>query len=226
MIIAFGGPDGCGKTTIARLIVKTLRKRGYPVTYTWLRYPRFFSLIPLLLSKALNLTYVYKKDDICKYRYHDFKRAPILGAVYELLLILDYTLYKFFKVTIPKFVGYVVVIDRYLLDVAVDILVERGSLTRFTAYYLSREIKQPKFKEIVLADENLLLQRRRDNLCNPNLRKTIYLYKLLCGIYGVNISQNNRPEDLLRIVSRIARSFRPVRVYVDPKSQFIRALFL
>ncbi|MEM4004881.1 MAG: hypothetical protein QXM43_04505 [Desulfurococcaceae archaeon] len=226
MIIAFGGPDGCGKTTIAKLVVKTLRKKGYPVTYAWLRYPRLLSLFPLLLSKLLGLTVEFKLNGVCKYKYHNFRRAPLLGLVYELALICDYALYRFIKVTIPKLIGFVIVIDRFLMDIAIDILTERGALTKFTYAYLSKEIRAIESKEIILADIDTLLRRRKDNICNPYLRLAVSLYTRLCKIYGVPISQNNRLEDISRIVSNVTATFNDnVRVYADVSNQFIRALF-
>lgn len=225
MIIAFGGPDGCGKTTIAKLIVKDLRRKGYPVAYVWLRYPRFFSFIPLLLSRMLNLTIVYEIDGLCKHKYHDFRRIPGLGVLYELLLILDYTLYRFIKVTIPRLIGYIVVVDRYVIDIAVDLLVERGSLTRFTLSYLSKEIRRFRLERIIMADEEVLLRRRRDNMCNLNLRSALALYTYLCRVYKVPIIQNNSAEDLFNIVSRITGSLKNVRVHTDSSIQFIRAVF-
>ncbi|MEM3385521.1 MAG: hypothetical protein QXE78_08350 [Nitrososphaeria archaeon] len=226
MILLFGGPDGCGKTTIAKLVIRNLKRKGYPVTYVWLRYPRFLSLLPLLLSKMLGLTVEYKIGDSCKHKYHDFKRSPTLGVLYELTLVLDYALYKFIKVTIPNFIGYLVVIDRYLIDIAVDLLVERGTLTRFTLAYLSKESSQLGLKVIILADVKLLLQRRKDNKCNPHLKMVISLYKYLSKIYGIPNSQNNRPEDLSGIVSKLTGSFNSIRIYASVSSQLVKALFL
>ncbi|MEM4593091.1 MAG: hypothetical protein QW196_06780 [Sulfolobales archaeon] len=227
MIIAFGGPDGCGKTTIAKLVVKTLRKKGYPVTYVWLRYPRLLSLFPLLLSKLLSLTTEFKLNGVCRHKYHNFKRAPLLGLVYELTLIFDYALYRFIKVTIPKLIGFVIVVDRFLMDIAVDLLTEREALTKFMLIYLSKEMRAIESKEVILADFNELLRRRKDNVCNPRLRTAILLYTRLCRIYGVSISQNNRLEDISRIVNNVTATFNDnVRVYADVSNQLIKALFL
>jgi len=225
MHILVSGPDGSGKTTIARLIVKLLRQRGYPVLYTWLRYPRLLSLFPLLISRIIGTTTIIKLDNACKYTYHSYATVPILGKLYELSILIDYMIYKFIKVHIPNMLGFIVVVDRNLLDIAIDVYIERRATPKLLLYYLGREAKNALTKIVILASLQNLLTRRKDNLCNPHLKALLVLYQRLGTTYGYNMVYNDSRADLIEIVRCVALKFKPVRIYTEPRSHVLRALF-
>lgn len=223
--VIISGPDGSGKTTVAKLIVKLLRKRGYPALYTWLRYPRFFSVFPLFISRILGITIKIKRNDLCSYTYHAYEVLPILGTIYELLILIDYVIYKLIKVWLPSKLGFIVVVDRSLLDITVDVYIETKSTPRILLRYLSYEIKNSTNKAVILTSLENLLVRRRDNLCNPYIEFIVKLYKRLGLIYGYKIYYNDTLADLAKILHYMTINFRPVRIYADPSNQLLRALY-
>jgi len=224
-VILISGIDGSGKTTIARLVARLIRARGYPVLYTWLRYPRLTSVIPLILSRITGLTIKIKRGSLCSHTYHAYKAVPVLGVLYELTILVDYIIYKFLKVRIPKKMGFAIVVDRSLLDIVVDTYIEMGSAPRLLLRYLSRDVEDASRKIVVLASTAHLVSRRRDNLCNPNLRRTLKLYEIIASQYRYTIFINDSMDDLKNIVYFLTKDFQPIRVYTDPSNQLLRALY-
>jgi energy-coupling factor transporter ATP-binding protein EcfA2 len=224
--IVISGPDGSGKSTVAKILKMELRKRGYPVYYTWLRYPRLLSLLPLLVSKLIGTSIKIRVDGVCEHVFHAYYKVPVLGKVYELAMLIDYLVYKFFKVFIPRLFGFVVVVDRGLLDILVDVYVETKSFPKLLYTYLGRESRRTNsLRILIMASYSILTSRRRDNLCNPNFRKVYFLYKLLGPAYGYKTFSNETLSDLEQTVNVILLDFKPVRVYSDPKNDIVRALF-
>jgi GTPase SAR1 family protein len=225
-IIVISGPDGSGKSTVAKILKKELRKRGYPVYYTWLRYPRLLSLLPLLISKLIGTTVKIKVDGVCKHVFHAYYRIPILGRLYELAVLADYLVYKFFKIFIPRLSGFVIVVDRGLLDILVDVYAETKRFPKLLYTYLERELRRPNSSRIlIMASYSTLTSRRRDNLCNPSFREVYALYRILGSTYGYRTFFNETPKDLEQTVNTILSDFGSIRVYSDPKNDMLRALF-
>jgi GTPase SAR1 family protein len=225
-VIVISGPDGSGKSTIAKILRRELRKRGYPVYYTWLRYPRFLSLLPLLISKLLGTTVKIKVDGVCKHVLHAYYRIPILGRLYELAILVDYLIYKFFKVFIPRFSGFVIVVDRGLLDILIDVYAETKRFPRLLYTYLERESRRPNsIRILMMASYSTLTSRRRDNLCNPSFKEIYALYRILGSACGYRTFFNETPKDLEQAINIILSDFGSIRVYSDPKNDVLRALF-
>jgi len=224
-IILISGIDGSGKTTIARLVTRLIRIRGYPVLHVWLRYPRLTSVIPLVLSRIMGLTIKIKRNSLCSYTYHLYKAVPTLGILYEITILFDYIIYKLLKVWIPNKIGFTIIVDRSLLDIIVDIYIETGSAPRLLLRYLSRDLKEASRKIVVLASVAYLMSRRRDNLCNPYLRHTLKLYEVLAPHYSYSIFINDSLEDLKNIVYFLIKDFQPIRVYANPSNQLLKALY-
>jgi energy-coupling factor transporter ATP-binding protein EcfA2 len=225
-IIVISGPDGSGKSTFAKILSRELRKRGYPVYYTWLRYPRLLSLLPLLISKLIGTTFKIKVNGVCSHIFHAYYRIPILGRLYELAIFVDYLVYKFFKIFIPRFSGFIIVVDRGLLDILIDVYAETKRFPKLLYMHLERESRRSNSSRIlVMASYPTLTSRRRDNLCNPSFREVYALYRILGSAYGYRTFFNEAPKDLEQAVDTILLDFDPIRVYSDPKSDVLRALF-
>jgi GTPase SAR1 family protein len=224
-IIVISGPDGSGKSTFAKILSRELRKRGYPVYYTWLRYPRLLSLLPLLISKLIGTTFKIKVEDVCRHTFHAYYRIPILGRLYELAIFIDYIVYKFFKIFIPRFSGFVIVVDRGLLDILIDVYAETKRFPKLLYTYLDRESRSDSSRILVMASYPTLTFRRRDNLCNPSFREVYALYRILGSAYGYRTFFNETLKDLEQAVITNLLDFGPIRVYSDPKNDVLRALF-
>jgi len=139
--------------------------------------------------------------------------------------LIDYVIYKLIKVWLPKALGFIVIGDRNLLDILVDVYTEINAMPRILVRYLSHEIKSSEENIVILASLQNLLLRRKQNLCNPYIRSILKLYKYLGKIYGYKMYYNDVPSDLAKIFHPIISRFQPVRVYADPQNQLIRALF-
>jgi ABC-type multidrug transport system fused ATPase/permease subunit len=225
-VVLISGPDGSGKSTIARVLKMELAKRGYPTYYVWLRYPRFLSLLPLLISRLIKISIKIEVKGICKHVLHDYRRIPILGKLYELMILVDHIIYKLFKVLIPQLIGFIVIIDRGLLDITVDVYIETKRFPKILYRVLIREFKKANsLKIVVLASHSTLIFRRKDNLCNPGFREIPAVYKVLGLNCSYKVLLNETLEDLKHIITYILSNFKPTRIYSEPKHGVLRALF-
>ena len=224
--IIISGPDGSGKSTIARVLKMELAKRGYPTHYTWLRYPRLLSLLPLFISRLTRINIKVEAKGICEHVFHDYRRIPILGKLYELAILIDYIIYKFFKALIPQLIGFMVIIDRGLLDITVDVYIETKRFPKTLYRALIRESKKPNsLKIVVLASRSTLVSRRKDNLCRPGFRRIPVIYKVLGLNCDYKVLFNETLEDLKYTVTYMLSNFEPTRVYSEPRHNILRALF-
>lgn len=92
MLIVFIGPDGCGKTTIAMMVVAHLERKGKPVHFFEMNFgilPRFRDLAAAVLRRPIGRTHV--PGELLAGMKHR-PNPPVRGAVYMLWYSLDYFL--------------------------------------------------------------------------------------------------------------------------------------
>ena len=113
MIIYFFGPDGSGKTTLARLLIYELRRSGIRVKYSWMKGSHTFAS---LLSRFLSRFTCFRGWLNPWYGINIPKRMIKLWCFLEYMSALPIILLKY---VFPSFLGYIVVADRYVLDLVV-----------------------------------------------------------------------------------------------------------
>ena len=119
-VIYLCGNDGTGKTTQADLIVDALRARGIPARYVWLRFPQLVSIPVLLASRGLGITRYATIDGRRTGRW-EFHRAPWLARLLLWTQVVDAAVFRLLKVDLPAALGTTIVLDRFALDIIVDI---------------------------------------------------------------------------------------------------------
>jgi len=123
------GTDGSGKTTLAQNLVRRYAREGKRIKYLYVRH------VPILLYplKLLSRILVYKQDSQFKnYGKYSEKKSrfsrkhPFLARLYAAVWVLDYSLYYWLKVHWAYWFSGLIILDRYVADVVVNISVATG----------------------------------------------------------------------------------------------------
>lgn len=121
-LICFTGMDGSGKTTLAKFLVKEMKKRGLKCNYVYGRYKPVLSRPALAFGKFMFL----RGRDIKEYEdYSSAKRGAVRRhllwtSMYQKILLFDYSLQLFAKIILPKMLGRTVICDRYVYDTVMN----------------------------------------------------------------------------------------------------------
>lgn len=128
ILIYISGIDGCGKTTQARLLVKSLQQKGVDAQYAWLRWEpslrKVFSFLKSASKKTEKNTTLLK-NELERIRHNEWVSLKtkilsfnIIRRLWWVYACADY--YFTSRKPFRKLNFEVVVIDRYLLDFLID----------------------------------------------------------------------------------------------------------
>ena len=189
MLICFTGIDGSGKTTHANLLIKALRKRGHPCTYVWAAERPIFSYIFYGLTRLLGYWREIKRD-----AYMDpLELAPPgirdkFNLVWLCFLFLDFQIKTLFKVRIPLFFKKIVICDRYVYDLLMELMLSRQYSDRFCKLLLQT---LPKPRVTFLMDVSEKLAHERHGVSANILRRKRNAYLILARNFGFYVLKTN-----------------------------------
>lgn len=118
------GVDGSGKSTLSQYIIKKARSRNQHMRYL---YARHFPILLAPLKKCAKYTIFRKENSTRNYQsYHQKKtnftsKNRLIGKLYGVVWIMDYVLTTYLKIFSLYFRRGKTIIDRYYIDVVVNI---------------------------------------------------------------------------------------------------------
>ncbi len=174
-IIYLFGPDGSGKTTIARGLAKELKSRGFKVTTSWMRGTH---TLASLLAKFLSRFDIFKGPDN---PYYEISIPKSVRRPWQLIEFISILPVLFAKFLIPSILGYTVVAERYLPDFIVWIALTTNDpqyINSFTAGFLLGISSRAKASMYVTAKQDELV-RRRCNMGRKAFTKQLRLYDVI-----------------------------------------------
>ena len=183
-LVAFSGIDGSGKTTLAKLLLESLRKNGMIVDYVWCRHEsRNLSMLVRVMKR---LTKDNADEGSNEMQYSDLKSRflsrQIVKTVYKTFVFLDYLIEVNLRVKKRmKSVDFLIV-DRYILDVAADVISEcRMGEAEANSYLqlLSRSMPPANVTLIVLVPLKVAFERKNDIVSEKYLSDRLEAYKRL-----------------------------------------------
>jgi hypothetical protein len=187
-VYAFIGPDGAGKTTIARDIAAQLHRRGVRTRISWMRSPRIVTLAVLAVLRMSRLAKTVRMgdhDDVIT----DVSRHPRLLHLYAWSVTFDYFLGYFGKVAIPRWLlRRTILLDRFAWDALVDLGLATGLDERFLELPPGRillELARKHPSVLVTASEDELLRRRPILSLDPRLASRLRLYEEFARRFGI-----------------------------------------
>jgi len=120
--ICFIGIDGSGKSTLARYLFGQLKKSNIQCSRVHIRYPNTFSFLFLGFCRIAGFTKI-RKDGNQIIHEHNFTSKP-LKITWCFFRIFDLCLHLALRVHLRILLGRVVVCDRFIHDVLVDMMIE------------------------------------------------------------------------------------------------------
>jgi thymidylate kinase len=112
-IVCFFGPDGSGKTSLAKRVASDLSGRGHKVRYSWMRGSH---TLASLVSRILSRLDSFKGEDNPYYAIRIPRRLVRLWQALECASVVPVILQRFI---FPEILGFTVVADRYSIDFVV-----------------------------------------------------------------------------------------------------------
>lgn len=231
-IICFIGTDGSGKTTRVKKLVNDLNQKGIPAKYVWFRFPYFLTLILLGTARVLGFT-KYLRHGKSRIVEHNFHRQPF-KTLFPLLVFLDTLFYYTRKVAIPSKFDLVVVCDRWIYDIIVDITVDtrdpyfEGSLLGRLFNSLASRATFPVFLD---APDHVLEARRPETKLDPWASKRRLLYRSVANKHRLYTLYSNAKidvthQELMELLSKEStlRSPRSEKIYGNIKNYWLQPL--
>ena len=173
-----------------------MRRSGQPVRYVWLRFPQLISLPVLALSRLLGVTR-YGVVGGRRVGRWEFDRARWLANILLWTQAIDAAILRRLRIDRPARAGMMVVIDRFSIDVVVDIAAaadDPGLLDSRAARLLCR-LARPGRVALLDADPAILRGRRDDLAADPLLARRADLYRELARRHGISVIEAGRSPD-------------------------------
>lgn len=198
-LICFTGIDGSGKTTHARSLIRFLRENNYSCDYVWAASRPILSLAFFGATRLLGYWKETRKGE-----YTDpLEFAPNelrikLGAVWRLLLFVDFQLKVTLMIRTRLFLGKTVVCDRYAYDLLMELRLSRLNTAEFERI-LWKTLPRPTAAFLMDVSEEAAMSRRQIPTERLSARRDAFLK--LAGVLNVTIINAN--NDFLHNSQRI-----------------------
>lgn len=196
-VIIFFGADGAGKTTQARLLMKYLRSHKSRPRLAWLRARHSLAFLLACFFVRFGHYQIEKAPSGVKFKTVSsrllVRLQPLWGAI-EFASVLPWI---FLRVYFPKFLGYTVVAERYVIDTVVHLSYWLGNdfLQNFLSRVLLGFIPQGSMLVHLDAETQVLLERSaraKDNIASSFIIYQRRIYQTIAenlGAITVNTSK-------------------------------------
>jgi len=234
LLISIIGTDGSGKTTLANKLIEELERKGHPARYVWFRFPRFLTFVLLLISRLTGFT-KYKSQGNYRIGKHYFHVQPF-RTLYPIVVLVDAIVHFIIRVWIPSKLGYILVCDRWVYDIFVDVAIDTQN-SHFFHTFVGRVLyslaSQAKIVLLVDAPDEVLNARRPQTRFDPYSNKRRLFYRLLGNlpeVYSINsginfdITWKNLQSSLEQKIKIDFKASRRTKTYADVKSPLLRKL--
>lgn len=206
-VIYLMGIDGAGKTSVANRLSEAYAKQGFRARLLWLRFNHLFSKPLLVFCRAFGFTrYVRQEGETVG--YHEFYRSQVLSWLFAYLQYAD--AWRVRKSKIDRYLkkkNSVLILDRYVYDIMVDIIVDTG-ISGLHRGRLGRAFRRllPE-GAVVLAlkrSKEEILKSRPECRLDRNFDSRYRIYdELIRDVNAIEISNHGEFEDTFRKVRDI-----------------------
>ena len=203
--LSLSGIDGAGKTTIAKTISKKIeQKNSKPLIVKCGANIRFATFPLFLLFKMLGYVPSYGSGNkIHSSRYPEVFRFKLLSSLWTIAVLIDTFFIIFIRIKVPLFFGRVVISDRFVHDVIVELMIatknDKIYETKFGFLFL--KIAKPDIAFLVDIDEKIVFHRKDDvpSLDHLRIRRRFYL-KLASNLENIIILNGNKSKEEINAI--------------------------
>lgn len=192
MLLCFIGTDGSGKTSHAKNLNRFLLDKGYSskyvraasrpiLLYPFIAFARIFGFWKSVKRGAWTDPLEMAKPTVRKG----------LGRVYRLLLFVDFEITTFLKVRVQMMFTQVLICDRYIFDLLMELLLSDLDSANFTKMMLAAN-PTPKRTFFLNAPLQVVI-RRRPEFSEENLRRKQEVYQEFARIFGFTVIDTSNP---------------------------------
>jgi thymidylate kinase len=195
-IIYICGPDGSGKTSIAKALVERLNASGGACyVHKWMRFNHYTSKLVNLIGRVAGLSYSELYPGGVKVGYHDYYRSKWISFLYRASVLFDTFWASLFRLWIPvNLFGARIVVDRFAYDTMVDLSIDLGdhglcdSASGKFLGSLAHGVSAAIFLDV---DIDVIYRRRPDTKCDRNYENRYSLYSRIADRYCLKRVSNN-----------------------------------
>jgi DNA polymerase III delta prime subunit len=180
-IICFFGPDGSGKTTIARALAKEFKSRGFKASISWMRGTH---TLASLLARFFSKFTTFRSSDN---PYYGISIPSCMKRLWQLMEFISALPVLLFRFMLPSFLGYIIIAERHVPDFIVWVSVttrDENYLKRFEAKFMLALSVRADVRVYVTASEAELVKRRCREVDLKFLAEQIRLYDVLARFIG------------------------------------------
>jgi dTMP kinase len=154
----------------------------------------------MVFCRAIGMTEVHHFRDGSSSSEHHYYRNRVVAAVWPWIQFFDAVISVVFLVYIPMMSGVVLVCDRFLHDLIIDLMVDTGSSTlhkRMVGKLILHLVPRQSLVFVLDVDESIILMRKNDIPSMDYLRKRRKLYRLLAAYLDLPLLDCSQPFDVV-----------------------------
>ncbi|MGD0329215.1 MAG: AAA family ATPase [Nitrososphaeria archaeon] len=177
-IICFFGPDGSGKTSLARTLATNLQGKGYKTKLSWMRGSH---TIASVIARFLRKFAIFKGEDNPYYQITIPKKFLPIWKLIEFISVIPIILLRF---VIPNLLGFIVIAERYVPDFIVWVTLTTNDLNyckSFSSRFLNALALKSKARIYITAEYRELI-KRRNGIDYLSLQRQLIIYEKLAKI--------------------------------------------
>jgi dTMP kinase len=214
--ICITGIDGSGKSTQAELLVSNCKKNGIPIRYVYAKTKPIFFKPVLIIAHYLVLRNYHENEKYSEYKEKKqsvIEKHKFFSSFFYKIMIIDYQIQLFVKVSLPLYFGRNIVCDRYIFDTIItDIAVDQKYTLDDVIVSIDKLWKKnPRPDLIFLIDvsEEIAFKRKTDVVSIDYLKERRETYLAIAHRYGMIIIDGKDPLETIesRIYQDVAHLF-------------------
>lgn len=202
LLVYLFGPDGAGKSTLARALAEELKGHGLKARVSWMRGTH--TLASILAKFSCRFSIFEGPDN----PYYGISIPSNLRRLWQLIEFISILPILFTRFLLPSIFGYVIA-ERYLPDFLVWLSLttrDPSYLKRLEARFLLSLSAKTRVKAYITASEAELTKRRGEEASGEFLDRQIPLYEKLAKLlkaHRIDTTERNVKETISQLLPLI-----------------------